>query len=129
MRTFLCTQKRSVHRNLEKEEKEVRTRKVVVRYDVGDKGLPVRGRCTPGDPLIPKLSFLECLQHLPKNRCQGFKGGVWSGHTCSVGSLGMKEGSPWKGEHIVKGLVGGAAVCCMHEERRWMSLREEKHTC
>ncbi len=105
------TQKRSVQRNLEKEEKKVRTRKVVVRYDMGDKGLPVRGPCTPEDPLIhPKLSFLECLQHLPKNRCQGFKGVVWSGHTCSVGSLSMKEGSPWKGEHIVKGLVGEAAV-------------------
>ena len=34
----MCTQKRSVHRNLEKEEKEVRTRKVVVRYDVVIKG-------------------------------------------------------------------------------------------
>ena len=129
MRTFLQRPKRSVHRNLEKEDKEVRTRKVVVRYVVGDKGLPVRGRCTPGDPLLPKLSFQTCLQHLQKNRCHGFKGGAWSSHTCSVGSLGMREGSPWKGEHIVKGLVGGAAVCCTHEERRWMSLREEKHTC
>ena len=55
MRTFLQRPKRSVHRNLEKEDKEVRTRKVVVRYDVGDKGLPVRGRCTPGDPLLPKV--------------------------------------------------------------------------
>jgi hypothetical protein len=36
------------------EEKEVRTRKVVVRYDEGDKGLPVHGRCTPEDPLVPK---------------------------------------------------------------------------
>ena len=76
-----------------------------------------------------KLSFQTCLQHLQKSRCHGFKGGAWSGHTCSVGSLGMKEGSPWKGEHIGKGLVGGAAVCCTHEERRWMSLREEKQTC
>ena len=68
------TQKRSTRRNLEKEGKKVRTRKVVVRYDEGDKGLPVRGACTPEDPLIPKQSFLKCLQHLQKTGLNGLKG-------------------------------------------------------
>jgi hypothetical protein len=53
------TQKRSTRRNLEKEGKKVRTRKVVVRYDEGDKGLPISGAYTPEDPLIPKQSFLK----------------------------------------------------------------------
>ncbi len=67
-------QKRSTRRNLKKEGKKVRTRKVVVRYDEGDKGLPVRGACTPEGPLIPKQSFLKCLQHLQKTGVNGLKG-------------------------------------------------------
>jgi hypothetical protein len=91
--TFFWGKTRSTRRALQKYEKQVRGRKVVVRDGGGGgHGRPVARLRAPQDPLDAANSLGNCLHGHKKTRCQGFTGCSLGGQTGRTGKLAKGEG-------------------------------------
>jgi hypothetical protein len=89
--TFFWGKTRSARRALQKYEKQVRGRKVVVRDGGGGHGRPVARLRAPQDPVVAANSLGNCLHCHKTTRCQGIRGGVLGGQAVRTGKLATRE--------------------------------------